>query len=101
MSEAPERRNAWNVRLEFWRFSLESRDLKWRLTWLSVRGSHVVEVLYWNKGEVLEPGVILSRFLMALTGQMGLDPRAGIIRILTDFLSWMVLLHFKYNVSSG
>ena len=31
-NEAPERRNAWNVRLEFCKLSLVSRDLKWRLT---------------------------------------------------------------------
>ena len=42
---------------------------------------------------MLDPGVILSKFFMALTGQMGLEPRSGIFKILTDFLSCMVLLY--------
>ena len=35
----------------------------------------------------MDPGVICKRFLMAATGQMGLEPKDGIFRILTDFLS--------------
>ena len=35
----------------------------------------------------MDPGVICKRFLMATTGQMGLEPKDGIFRILTDFLS--------------
>ena len=33
------------------------------------------------------PGVIFSRFLIAATGQMGLEPRDGSFRILIDSLS--------------
>ena len=49
--------------------------------------------LYWNRCKLLDPGVILSKFFMDMTGQIGLEPRARILRILTDFLSWIVLLH--------
>ena len=49
--------------------------------------------LYWNRGELLEPGVICRRFSVAATGHMGLEPRDGSLRILKDFL-WMVLDHF-------
>ena len=92
-NEAPERRNAWKVRLVFFKLSLRSRDLKWRLTCLSVSGSHLVAALYWNKGELLEPGVIFRRFLIAVTRHMGLTPREGILRMFIDFLSCVVLVH--------
>ena len=46
-----------------------------------------------KQGRVVRARVIFSRFLIAVTGQMGLAPRDGIFRIFTDFLSWIVSLH--------
>ena len=47
---------------------------------------------------ILEQGGIVGarcrRFLIATTGQMGLEPRDGSLRILKVFRSWMVLDHF-------
>ena len=47
------------------------------------------------------PGVIWSKFFIAVTGQIGFDPRDGILRILTDFLSWSVFDHFIINWMPG
>ena len=66
-----------------------------------MRGSHLVVALYWNKRELLEPGVIFNKFLTALTGQMGLAPRDGILRSFTDLLSCMVLVHLTMICSPG
>ena len=89
------------MRLEFSKLSLVNKDLKCHLTWLSVRGSHLIVALYWNKGELLEPGVMFNRFLTAVTGQMGLALRDGILRIFTDLLSCMVLVYLTIICSPG
>ena len=69
--------------------------------YLVICGFHCNFVFYWNKCELLAPGVMESRFLMALTGQIGLSPREGIFNILTAFLACMVLDHFINSRSPG
>ena len=82
------------MRLESARFNLLRIKRKFFLTCVSVKGCQPFLVLYWNRGWLLEPGVIKMRFFNALTGQMRFAPKLGIFKIFTMFRDCIVLDHF-------
>ena len=62
---------------------------------VSDKGTQVLPNFTWNKG-LLEPeGEDLRRSLRALTGQMGDEPRCGILRILRELFIYNVLDHLR------
>ena len=66
-----------------------------------MRGTQPLRVLHWNSGSFFDPGVMASKFFMAVTGQMGFEPRKGIFKILTIFLVWKVLDHLMSTCIPG
>ena len=49
----------------------------------SVSGYHLPFFLTWKRGELVEPGVMASMTLRAVTGHSGERPSDGILRIFT------------------
>ena len=91
---APERLKVWIDMPECWRPTRVSICVKFRLTLVSVRGTHwAASFFIWKRGSFFVPGVMSNKFFIAWTGHKGEDPRDRIFNILMVSLVWIVLLH--------
>ena len=63
--------------------NLASMMAKFFLNLESVSGYHLPFFLTWKRGELVEPGVMASMTLRAVTGHSGERPSDGILRIFT------------------
>ena len=98
---APERRREWKVIFDWDNWSLDNMVENCFLSLVSDNGTQILPNFTWNKGLLGPGGEDFRRIFRALTGQMGNEPRFGILRILRELFICKVLDHLRIMWAPG